>query len=278
MPHLGPYLRLSSPYLRLYLPISTLVSAPIWAPLSRPPSRPLSSLEVAPSHPPPTPSPPQAGYSYFGSEPLYNGLTGQLMQAEIFMGVVYYQRLRHMVSDKSQARSTGAVMAITRQPVKGRKKHGGIRLGEMERDALLSHGVAFCLHDRLMNCSDAHLAYVCGKCGGLLSVYSHRAEVGGWVPLPEPCFPPLLPLSVCPRSVRMPQCSRTTHASPHQHVYCSCPFCHGCCRRGWKGLAGYGAPPPKPAARAKPPHTCARCTCRTSSGTSRTSWPRWGSS
>ena len=119
-----------------------------------------------------------------------------------------------MVSDKSQARSTGPVMAITRQPVKGRKKHGGIRLGEMERDALLSHGVAFCLHDRyvrtsltlilllslslsllllpwstisislnqfssihrLMNCSDNHLAYVCSNCGGLLSVYSQMPE------------------------------------------------------------------------------------------------------
>lgn len=55
---------------------------------------------------------------------------------------------RHMVSDKSQVRSTGPVTAVTRQPVKGRKKHGGIRLGEMERDALLSHGVAFCLQDR----------------------------------------------------------------------------------------------------------------------------------
>lgn len=89
-----------------------------------------------------------AGYSYYGSECLYNGLTGRVMTAEIFMGVVFYQRLRHMVSDKSQVRSTGPVMAITRQPVKGRKKHGGIRLGEMERDSLLSHGVAFCLHDR----------------------------------------------------------------------------------------------------------------------------------
>lgn len=101
---------------------------------------------------------------------MYNGLTGQIMEAEIFMGLVFYQRLRHMVSDKSQVRSTGKVTALTRQPVKGRSHHGGIRLGEMERDALLSHGVSFCLQDRLMNCSDAHLAHVCGKCGGLLSV------------------------------------------------------------------------------------------------------------
>lgn len=88
------------------------------------------------------------GYNYYGSEPLYNGLTGKEMQAEIFIGLVFYQRLRHMVSDKSQVRSTGPVTPITRQPVKGRKHHGGIRLGEMERDALLSHGVAFCLQDR----------------------------------------------------------------------------------------------------------------------------------
>jgi DNA-directed RNA polymerase I subunit RPA2 len=119
-----------------------------------------------------------AGYHYYGSEPLYSGVSGTVLHADIFIGVVYYQRLRHMVSDKSQARSTGPVMAITRQPVKGRKKHGGIRLGEMERDALLSHGVAFCLHDRLMNCSDIHVAYVCEDCGGMLNVHAGSGKRG----------------------------------------------------------------------------------------------------
>jgi DNA-directed RNA polymerase I subunit RPA2 len=113
----------------------------------------------------------KSGYNYYGSEPLYSGQSGQLMHCNIFIGVVYYQRLRHMVSDKSQVRSTGPVTQLTRQPVKGRKKHGGIRLGEMERDALLSHGVAFCLHDRLMACSDSHIAHVCSSCGELVGVH-----------------------------------------------------------------------------------------------------------
>ena len=117
-----------------------------------------------------------AGYSYHGSEPLYSGVSGREMQVDIFIGLVYYQRLRHMVSDKSQVRSTGPVMAVTRQPVKGRKRHGGIRLGEMERDALLSHGVSFCLQDRLMNCSDSHLAFVCANCGSLLTVQADAAR------------------------------------------------------------------------------------------------------
>jgi DNA-directed RNA polymerase I subunit RPA2 len=118
-----------------------------------------------------------AGYHYYGSEPLYSGVSGTVLHADIFMGVVYYQRLRHMVSDKSQVRATGPVMAVTRQPVKGRKKHGGIRLGEMERDALLSHGVSFCVHDRLMNCSDVHVAHVCSECGSLLNVHAKAAGV-----------------------------------------------------------------------------------------------------
>lgn len=118
-----------------------------------------------------------AGYSYYGSEPLYSGLSGQLLQADLYIGVVYYQRLRHMVSDKSQVRATGQVNQLTRQPIKGRKKGGGIRLGEMERDALLSHGAAFCLHDRLFNCSDRHVAHICRRCGDLLSPSTQRSSV-----------------------------------------------------------------------------------------------------
>lgn len=93
------------------------------------------------------------------------------MEASIFIGVVYYQRLRHMVSDKAQARATGPVDILTRQPVKGRKHHGGIRFGEMERDALLGHGVSACLYDRLMLCSDYSEGYICQECGSMLSAY-----------------------------------------------------------------------------------------------------------
>lgn len=118
-----------------------------------------------------------AGYNYYGSEPLYSGVSGCLMQADLFIGVVYYQRLRHMVSDKYQVRATGPVNPLTRQPIKGRKKGGGIRLGEMERDSLLSHGCAFLLHDRLLNCSDKHIAYACCRCGDLLMPTTKRSVI-----------------------------------------------------------------------------------------------------
>lgn len=119
----------------------------------------------------------EAGYNYYGSEPLYSGVSGCLMQADLYIGIVYYQRLRHMVSDKYQVRATGQVNSLTRQPIKGRKKGGGIRLGEMERDSLLSHGTAFLLHDRLLNCSDRHVTYACRRCGDLLSPTTERSAV-----------------------------------------------------------------------------------------------------
>ena len=120
-----------------------------------------------------------AGYNYHGNEPMYSGITGQELAADIYMGVVYYQRLRHMVNDKFQVRTTGPVSPATGQPIKGRSKGGGIRVGEMERDSLLAHGTAFLMQDRLMNCSDYTKAWVCRQCGAFLST---TPSVGGYGP------------------------------------------------------------------------------------------------
>ncbi|KAF8138317.1 DNA-directed RNA polymerase I polypeptide 2 [Boletus edulis] len=119
-----------------------------------------------------------AGYNYYGNEPMYSGITGDEFAADIYIGVVYYQRLRHMVLDKFQVRTTGPVDALTRQPVKGRKRAGGIRFGEMERDALIAHGTSFLLQDRLMNCSDYSTAWVCRTCGSLISLGYDDVSLG----------------------------------------------------------------------------------------------------
>jgi len=120
-----------------------------------------------------------AGYNYHGNEPMYSGVAGTEFAADIFVGVVYYQRLRHMVNDKFQVRTTGPVNQMTGQPVKGRSRGGGIRVGEMERDALLAHGTAFLLQDRLLNCSDYTKAWICKGCGSFLST---TPAVGGYGP------------------------------------------------------------------------------------------------
>ncbi|KAI6778948.1 DNA-directed RNA polymerase I subunit RPA2 [Emericellopsis cladophorae] len=112
----------------------------------------------------------KAGYNYHGNEPMYSGITGEELGADIYVGLVYYQRLRHMVNDKYQVRTTGPVVPTTGQPIKGRKRGGGIRVGEMERDALLAHGTAFLLQDRLLNCSDYSKSWMCRRCGSFLSV------------------------------------------------------------------------------------------------------------
>nr|ALK02060.1 RNA polymerase I second largest subunit [Wickerhamiella domercqiae] len=119
-----------------------------------------------------------AGYNYHGNEPMYSGVTGEELRVDIYIGLVFYQRLRHMVNDKFQVRSTGAVNRVTMQPVKGRKRGGGIRVGEMERDAFLGHGTAFLLQDRLLNCSDYTKAHVCRQCGSLLSTQMTVPRVG----------------------------------------------------------------------------------------------------
>ncbi|KAL3123172.1 hypothetical protein niasHT_010342 [Heterodera trifolii] len=119
----------------------------------------------------------KSGYNYYGNETMYSGIDGREMKVQIFFGIVYYQRLRHMIADKFQVRSTGPVDPITLQPIKGRKKGGGIRFGEMERDALIAHGTAFCLQDRLFNCSDRDEAEICARCGSIVSVTRLRPHI-----------------------------------------------------------------------------------------------------
>ena len=118
----------------------------------------------------------KAGYSYYGTESMYSGINGRQLEVDIFFGVVYYQRLRHMVSDKFQVRTTGPIDVRTHQPVKGRKREGGIRFGEMERDALLSHGTAAVIQDRLLNCSDKTSEKMCTRCGSLISISKRNAQ------------------------------------------------------------------------------------------------------
>ena len=128
----------------------------------------------------------KAGYNYHGNEPMYSGITGEEFPADIYIGLVYYQRLRHMVGDKWQVRTIGPVDQITRQPVKGRKKGGGIRFGEMERDALLAHGTAFLLQDRLMHCSDYSTAWVCRTCGSMTSLGFEDNDLGTDIGFDQP--------------------------------------------------------------------------------------------
>jgi DNA-directed RNA polymerase beta subunit len=94
------------------------------------------------------------GYEPYGSEVLYNGQTGEMMEADIFMGPIYYQRLKHMVADKINSRDTGPKKLMTKQPTQGRGDEGGLRIGEMERDALISHGMSKFLTESMMERSD----------------------------------------------------------------------------------------------------------------------------
>ena len=109
------------------------------------------------------------GYESYGNELLYNGLTGEQLETNIFIGPVFYQRLKHMVNDKQHSRSIGPMVNLTRQPAEGRSRDGGFRIGEMERDVMIAHGMSKFCRERLYDVSDKYSAHVCKKCGMIAS-------------------------------------------------------------------------------------------------------------
>lgn len=115
------------------------------------------------------------GYESYGNEVMYDGLTGEQLNASIFIGPVFYQRLKHMVNDKQHSRAIGPMVNLTRQPAEGRSRDGGFRIGEMERDVMLAHGMSRFCRERLYDVSDKYSVHVCKKCG-LIAQYNDNSK------------------------------------------------------------------------------------------------------
>ena len=152
------------------------------------------------------------GYESKGNELMYNGLTGEQIETSVFIGPVFYQRLKHMVSDKMHSRSIGPMVNLTRQPAEGRSRDGGLRYGEMERDCICSHGASRFNKGRLYDASDAFSVYVC-KCCGMIAAYNDDSHIHqcrtcdnrsdfDYVELPYSCklmFQELITMNIAPR-------------------------------------------------------------------------------
>jgi hypothetical protein len=154
----------------------------------------------------------ELGYEARGNELMYNGLTGEQIECDVFMGPVFYQRLKHMVNDKQHSRSIGPMVNLTRQPAEGRSRDGGLRFGEMEKDAMVSHGASKFTRGRMYDASDKYQVYVCKKCG-LIASYNDELHIHccrtcnnrvdfAYVEIPYACkllFQELTTMNVVPR-------------------------------------------------------------------------------
>jgi DNA-directed RNA polymerase II subunit RPB2 len=154
----------------------------------------------------------KVGYEAHGNELLYNGLTGEQHECSVFTGPVFYQRLKHMVTDKQHSRSIGPMVNLTRQPAEGRSRDGGLRFGEMERDTTVAHGAARFTKERLFDVSDKYSVHACKKCGLIASyndaVNIHRCRTCdnrtdfAYVQIPYACkllFQELITMNIAPR-------------------------------------------------------------------------------
>jgi len=113
----------------------------------------------------------KTGLEKYGNEIMYNGRTGEQIKTEIFIGPTYYQRLKHMVTDKIHSRgSNGPIVMLTRQCSEGRARGGGLRLGEMERDCFIGHGSALFLKEKMLDCADNYRVFICKNCGMIANV------------------------------------------------------------------------------------------------------------
>jgi DNA-directed RNA polymerase II subunit RPB2 len=152
------------------------------------------------------------GFESHGNEVMYNGYTGDQLESSIFIGPAFYQRLKHMVSDKIHSRSFGPRVNLTRQPAEGRSRAGGLRYGEMERDCMCSHGASSFNKERLYDMSDAFSVHTCKKCG-LIAAYNDKRKIHecktcenttdfAYVEIPYACkllFQELITMNVAPR-------------------------------------------------------------------------------
>ena len=149
-----------------------------------------------------------------GNELLYDGLSGSQIETSIFIGPCFYQRLKHMVADKQHSRSIGPMVNLTRQPAEGRSRDGGLRFGEMERDATISHGASNFTKERIYDVSDKFQVFTCNMCGMIVSyndtVHIHECKTCkntinfSKVNIPYSCkllFQELITMNIAPRII-----------------------------------------------------------------------------